>query len=384
MWVAFLTYTFLVLYLKSMEKKEFSYKFYSTTRTAWDGMLEAIYTAQKSIFWELFIFVDDKEGNLFVDALCARARVGVEVRLILDSWGSYEFSTGAIARLRADGVEVLWYNSLAPGFNIFNWFSRMWRRNHRKVLIVDEKIAFLGGVNVSAEHGSWDDVFLRLTGRVVNPLLRSFAKVYIYCGGDRARVRRFLHPKMTVGWKDFKDKFKYILHHRDYPRSAVKNMYLKGLAIAKDSYSLVTPYFIPDKEFLEMVAKARARGVKVNLYLPLRTDHKLMQWLTRSYLGITHRAGVNIFLLTKMNHAKAMLVDEQSGYVGSANLTPRSFYINEESGLLFDDKEMAHELNGFFEKWKKNSEPLDYERWKKRDWWHRLKEWFARKFEKYV
>lgn len=368
-----------------MDENNFSYQFYQTTTEAWDAMYQAILAAKKSIYWEVYIFIDDMAGARFVDALCAKAAEGVDVKMILDSLGSRSLSPLALARLRGAGVEVLWYNKLYPELHLGKWFDRLWERNHRKVIILDEQTAFLGGVNVSAEFGDWYDLHLKLQGKVVRPLSRGFAKMYLRCGGEREKVSHLLHPKLTVGMEDWRKKFNFVLTSPIYSGfSPLRRMYFRGLALAKESFSLLTPYYLPDINFLRLISKARSRGVKVNLFLPVRSDYKILDWIARGYYELTCQAGAKIFLLDKMNHGKAMSVDGESGFMGSGNFLPRSFFHNEEAGVYFNDERMVNDLNGILNGWKDESNLLDADIWKKRNWRSRFKEWWAKRLERFM
>lgn len=364
---------------------DYSYQFYNTTATAWDAMLQALLAAKKSIYWEIFIFVDDGAGSRFVDALVDRAKAGVEVKLVIDGFGSFNFSVEAEKRLRSAGVEVLRFNALYPEIRMGRWFARLWFRNHRKVLVIDESTVFLGGVNIHIDFRDWDDLYLKMTGMVVRPLLRGFARSYIAAGGARQNVRSLLHHKLPDNWRELKAKFKFILHAPLLsPSRLPKKMYLQALADAKVSVNFLTPYFIPDWHFLRAIAAAKKRGIVVNIFLPVRPDHKFTWLIARAYYGLTIRAGANIYLLPKMNHGKALTVDNRLGLVGSINITPRSFGINQESGVFFADEKMVGDLNKLFDIWKSTAKPVDELAWQKRGRWNRLKEWFAKWLEKYV
>ncbi len=368
-----------------MQSAPFTYQFYRTTIEAWEAMRQALSLATKSIYWEVYIFVDDAVGSRFVDALCDKAESGLEVKLILDRVGSFYLSSLALARMRGAGVEVCWYNKFHPEWRLGNWLDRLWRRNHRKVLIIDETTAFVGGVNVSAKFSEWYDIYLRLSGRVVRPLVRGFARSYIRAGGDKNKVRHLLHPKLAVGIEEWRKKFNFILRTPLYSRySPLKRLFVRGLSLAKESFNLLTPYYAPDRHFLELMAKARARGVKVNIFLPVRPDYKIMEWIARAYFGLTHKAGGKIYLSRKMNHGKAITMDGKAGFVGSANFTARSFFLNEEAGVYFNDEQMVSDLNAIIEGWREEAEPLEVERWINRGWGSRFKEWLAKKFEKFV
>ena len=368
-----------------MFEKVFSYKFYRSTETAWDAMHESITNATRSIFWELYIFVDDAAGMRFVDTLAEKAKQGVEVKLIVDALGSSKFSESSRRRLIAAGAKVVWYNRIYQDLRFWQWITRLLNRNHRKVLIIDEEVAFLGGVNVKEDFRSWDDIFIRLTGRIAKPLLRGFARSYIASGGSRTDVKRLLHHNLEEALPEWREKIRFILHSPSGAKlPKTKLFYLKAFAIAKERINLLTPYYVPDPIFLRALALASSRGVKINIFIPYRTDLQLMELLARTYFEATIKAGASIFLLNKMNHGKALSVDGSLGLVGSINLMPRSFSRQEESAVSFKDPQMVAELNSMFEELKAGAEELNMEKWRRRPLRQRFSEWLAKKLEYFV
>ncbi|MDO8625835.1 MAG: phosphatidylserine/phosphatidylglycerophosphate/cardiolipin synthase family protein [Candidatus Magasanikbacteria bacterium] len=369
-----------------MDATGYSYKFYRTTQDAWDAMYESILASQKSIFWEVYVFVDDIVGNKFLDALAAKAKSGVEVKMVVDAIGSFNLSRDAVARLTAAGAEVLHYNRLYPSFKLMSWFNRLMRRNHRKVLIVDEVTVFLGGVNIEAKSQNWDDVYIKIAGtRAAWPLLRGFAKSYISAGGERKNVRRLLHPKFFTGSEIWKEQFGFITHSPSR-RAGVKmrQMYLRALRTATKSVNFITPYYLPDRRFLAAIRAARERGVKVRIFLPLRLDHKIMEWVARASILLTSKLGAEVYFLPRMHHGKALSVDDTFGLVGSINLTPRSFSLNEESGVTFSQVEMVRDLNVLFNSWQASATPLNATHMRPGPWWKRCREWWVHRIEKYL
>ncbi len=360
----------------------YSYQFYATTKAAWKAMLEALRLAQKSIFWEIFIFVDDEIGKQFVELLAQKASQGVEVKMVIDGFGSYSLSKEAIKQLREAGVEMLVYNPVSPHLDVKSWLGRLFNRNHRKVLIVDEATVFLGGVNVRARFNEWDDLYLKIVGPVARPLLRGFAKSYISAGGSKKNVRRLLHPKLKL-LDEWRQKLSFIVHSPRYAGSSrIHRLFIRGLAAASETVNLVTPYYVPTKDFLRSIALARKRGVKVNIFLPLRTDNKVAEIVARTYYELTTKAGANLFLLPNMNHAKAMTVDNKQGTVGSINLSRRAEHYDEEAGVQFTDEAMVEDLNKLFNMWKENAQV--YTGRAKRSLLERLEEWLAKKLEDFV
>ena len=367
--------------------EDFSYKFYNTTVSAWEAMRQEIAAAAKSVYWEVFTLLDDKAGRPFIDLLIAKAQAGLDVKLITDAIGSFSLSREAVTRLKNSGVKFFTFNRLRPDFSAQNWWRRIWHRTHRKVLIIDEKLAFIGGVNVSQESMDWYDLHLKLTGKIVLPILAGFAENYIRAGGDKKEVERLLRPKIPLDLDAAREKINFIFHSPlgVAKRSPFKKFYSQALDTAKEQFSLLSPYYVPDKQFLSLVSRAKRRGVKVNILIPWKTDVRLMQYIAQMFYGISAKAGAAFHFLKKMNHGKAVSVDNTLGMVGSANLTPRSFYINHEAGVTFSREQMVEELNQILDEWKNDAVPLaDFGFGHKRGWYGRFKDWWLHKLRDYV
>jgi len=365
---------------------EFSYNFYKTSGEAWTAMYQAISVAQISIYWEIYALVDDSAGSSFVSLLCQKAREGIEVRLVIDAFGSYDLSNNALNEMRSAGVDVQIFNAFYPDWNIKAWVRRVWHRTHRKILVIDEEVSFIGGVNVRADHTDWDDLHMRMTGKIIRPMLYGFAKSYLSAGGNKKEVKRLLHPKLTMGFNNLKEKVNLILHAPlNSPHvSPFKKLYSQALSTAKESFNLLSPYYVPDHKFVELINKASRRGVKVNILLPWRTDIKIMQYIADSFYGISEKAGAAFYFLKKMNHGKAVSSDNRLGIVGSSNFTNRSFFYDQEAGVAFSDEKMVEELNGILDSWKQSAIPLTDLGTGKRRWYARFRDWWLNAIKDYT
>ena len=364
-----------------MSEKSFAYKFYTTANEAWDAMYQAILEAQKSVFWEIYAIGNDEVGQKFINLLIQKAQAGLEIKIIADHLGSFSLTSAQQNDLRQAGIDLVIYNEVFQfQFNFYKWFKRIWQRNHRKVLIVDEEISFLGGVNVMAEEKEWGDLHLRLEGKSVRPLIRQFARSYVKSGGDKKKVRRLFHPIKYKELPSWKKKIDFIFHAPmfDAEKSKLKNFYYKLIRSAKQSITLMTPYYIPDKKFLKLLTEAKKRGVEINIILPYRPDHKFIQLASQAFYELTHLAGAKLFFLPRMHHGKAMSVDNKFGSIGSNNFTHRSFYINKEADVIFEEKNMVKELNNIFEELK--NQAVLYDRKKFTDFWiiKKIKQWWGR------
>lgn len=352
-------------------------------------MYQQLLGAQQSIFWEIYIFVDDHAGRRFVDLLCSKAIAGVEVKLVIDSVGSRFLTKKTVEQLRAAGVKVLYYNEFQFEIRFRHWFMRLWHRNHRKVLIIDEKTVFVGGVNITFIATEWDDLFLKLEGAdVAMAPLRAFAKTYVISGGDRKDVQKFLmgpsHNK-SVAW-DGQLVFVALAPHRGSDRKFLRNFYLQAVAQAEKRFTLITPYYIPYKKFLSAIVAARRRGVEVEIIMPVRSDHKLLDYMSYYFLEFSERLGATIYLLPKMNHGKGFLVDDTAGLVGSSNFTRRSFFANAESDIFFTQADLVARLRATAEAWKKTAASQLSESGRKKELRIRsgLVNWIAKHFSDYV
>jgi cardiolipin synthase len=363
----------------------FSYKFFRLSSDALNAKYEAILSSKKSVYWEIYAFIDDAAGNRFIDILCEKASKGIEVKIIIDALGSFELSGSAVDRMISSGIDVVFYNKLFKGLNFLGMLRRFWRRNHRKVLIIDEEVVFIGGVNVWGESLNWNDLHVKLTGKMVVPLLRSFAQTYIKAGGAKHRVEHLKKRKFMKELEEFKQKCIFLMYSPAlFGKSLSRKFFFEHLAQAKKKFSLMTPYFVPDKKFVGLIKEAVSRGVEVNLFLPIHPDWKFLYFVARFYYNLAKKAGANLFLSTKMNHGKAMLSDETVGFVGSVNFTRRSFYYNEESGLVIKDSDMLRDLNAIFDDIKSVSVDLNKNNYLGDGILNKIKSWLGKHLGKIV
>lgn len=301
-------------------------------------MLAAIGTARESIYLEMYTFHHDIAGFDFLSELKRKAREGVRVVVILDALGSFGFTPVLVDQLRSAGAEVL-------------FFSYWFRRTHRKILIVDETIAFLGGVNISSQSALWNDLQLRISGKkVVRHILHSFARIYRECGGKNPVLKERGRPRLLR-----KARLWFIEHGVVGKRSVLRLHYEQHIDTATRSIVLVTPYFIPHRWLISCLHRAIVRGVAVEIIVPQFTDYKIVDRVNYYYFDLFTKLGAKCFLNNEMNHAKALLIDEEKGMVGSHNIDALSFNWNVESGLFFEDPRMVADLERIIEEWKKHS-----------------------------
>ena len=309
--------------------------FFTTSRRAWIAMLSEIEQAKTSIFIEMYIMVDDMQGNKFIEILKRKAREGVKVKLVLDSFGSFSLSNDAISELRKSGAEVL-------------FFSRFLHRMHRKILIVDENILITGGVNIHRSAEGWEDLSLRVKSRfVVRVALRLFANSYYKVGGQDAALRKFLK-----GSKSSRNETRFFSFG---PHKRLKQLYKEKLFAAKQSIQIVTPYFVPGRWLRAALDTAVLRGVAVEIIVPKISDSWFMDRANYFYISKLKKS-FQFVLFPRMNHSKILIVDKAGVLVGSQNLDALSFDYNLESGVFMTEPEAVQSVVQIVEEWKRESE----------------------------
>jgi len=311
------------------------FQLYSQSDRAWTAMLAAIEDAQKSVYLEMYIFLaDTTKTHDFVGAFEKKAREGLEVVLVLDAVGSVSLPGDVIARLRTAGVEV-------------RFFRHIFHRTHRKLLIIDAEVAFLGGVNIAEEFRSWYDLQVAVEGAVVRPLLASFVRTYRFAGGQKT----LLVPEKLLRKKKVRVRA-WLLDHVPFIRKgALKPYYVRKIAHAYSSLDFVTPYFIPARWLERALADAVVRGVHVRVLIPAKTNHRFLDVANAHYAARAVAAGIEVRMVGGMNHAKAMVMDRGEAMVGSANIDTLSFERNGELGVFFVDQKIVAAIEEAIEAW---------------------------------
>ncbi len=343
------------------------YKFFTNSEDAWVAMQQVISNAQKFIYWEVYIFNNDLPTHRFANILKEKARVGVSVKIIIDSIGSLDFSNTLAQELRASGVELIYFNELPSFWNP----RRLWRwiflRTHRKLLIVDGEVGFIGSVNVGRKYQQWQELHIQVKGLILRHFIKSFAKMYRYCGGKDTIIIPPKNQRRVHSW---------LLEHAPWRKNRIiKNYYIEKCSNAKNNITIVTPYFVPHHWLLKILREAVVRGVGVDVIIPKTTDIWFSDIGNRVFAMIAMQSKINFLLFPKMIHAKVLLVDNAYALVGSQNINPRSFDHDIESSLAFKDSEMIKDLGTIINDWKLVCAPLNYPK-NKRRWYHPLLEKF--------
>jgi cardiolipin synthase A/B len=319
---------------------------------AYPAMLEAIRNARASVALASYIFRDDEVGRAFVAALTDAHQRGVAVRVLIDSVGSGYFWSGTLRDLEAGGVPTArflhtWVPWRMPFLNM---------RNHKKLLIVDGKVGFTGGLNIGADHSRRlakkrneyvDAVQVRIEGPVVNQLMQTFAQDWSFTTDEELAEGDWWPPFMTVG-----QVFARGIHSGpDADIYKLETILGAALAQAKTRVRIVTPYFLPDQRLQFAIAQAGLRGVEVQILIPEHCDYTFMDWAMRAHLRFFGDVPAAVFFTpAPFNHAKLMTVDGQWSLIGSSNWDTRSFRLNFEFDLECYDRALTAEIDALIEK----------------------------------
>jgi cardiolipin synthase len=347
------------------------------------AMLDAIRSAKRSVTFETYVFWNGEIAEEFTAALVERARAGVPVKVILDWAGSEKIESEHIDRLRSSGVDVNIYNPLA-------WYDPLrWKdlpdfenRTHRKILVVDGKIAFTGGVGIAdvwrgnaQSPENWRDTHYRLRGPAVAQMQSAFVDNWVESGGELLHDEAYF-PELaragSVSVQGFKGS----------PVEATQNielMYRMAIVAAAKSIRLSSAYFAPDEGTIEALVRAAQRGVKVEIIVPgEHNDSTLVREASPSLWGKLLEAGVAIYEYEPtMFHCKVLVIDDYFSSVGSTNFDNRSFRMNDEVSLNVFDAGFSREQSAIFEADKRRSRLVTYPQWVHRPWYEKAQNWLA-------
>ena len=361
-----------------------------------DDMFQAIRNARSSIHLEYFNFRNDSITRELVVLLAAKAAEGVEVRALFDAFGNSSnnrpLKRNHLDSIRAKGIEIYKFDPIT-----FPWINHVFTRDHRKIVVIDGRIAYTGGMNVADYYingtpqvGSWHDMHCRIEGSEVNTLQRIFLKLWNKVTGQNVHGSQYYRGNYTdtsyfTGLKpdttSTKEKKMVGIINRE-PRVSneiIRTFYVNAINCAQDSIKLINPYFTLNHSLKKALRNAAKRGVKVEIMLSVKSDipltpdcgfynaHKLM------------KKGCKLWMYEPgFHHTKIIMVDGKVCTVGSANLNARSLSWDYEANAVIVDSCTTKELDRLFENEKKDCFLLDEEKWDAwRSPWQKFKGWFA-------
>ncbi|MDV3674247.1 cardiolipin synthase [Elizabethkingia anophelis] len=336
--------------------------------------LEALREAKNHIHLEYYIFEEDKIGNEIINLLIEKAKNGVEVRVMVDDFGSPKINKH---KKRFKGTKVQFQTFLPVRFSSL---ANSNYRNHRKILIVDGKKAFVGGINISDKYINtpkskiyWRDTSIMIEGDSINTLQLYFFLDWMMTEGKQYELSntQYFFPSSPI-----KDKtltaVSFGLTSPGSPIHSAMEAMILGITSAKKKVQICTPYFIPSDEFKTALLIAASSGVEVEMIIPYKGDSTVVQQASLSFLKPLLQRGVKIYLYRKgFIHAKTITIDDKLAYIGTVNLDFRSFYINFEITSIIENNTLLNEMLIQFEKDRIDSELFSLKKWEQRPWYNR-------------
>ncbi len=350
-------------------------------RQTFSSLIDALKRAESFIHLEYYIFENDDLGGEIADILKAKAQAGVEVRFIYDDVGSWNLKRSFIRSLREAGVQVHCFMPV-----VFPWLtSKINYRNHRKIVVIDGKVGFTGGLNIAdrylhgTKHGPWRDTHLKIQGTAVHMLQLTFLTDWYFATGIQLR-----------------DKEKYLTLYDEYmgdtavqiatsgPDSdwaTIMQAYFAAINKATDHIYISTPYFTPGESLLTALKVASLSGIDVRIMLPSRSDSKIVYWASRSYVAELLEARIKVYLYNEgFNHSKIMTIDNHFSSIGTANMDNRSFEDNFEVTAMIYDHGITDQIERRFLEDLDGCTKLTRKRWATRSRMDMFKESVARLF----
>ena len=339
--------------------------------------------AKKFIHIEYYIFRSDRLGKEIIDILIQKAKSGVEVLFIFDAAGSLSLSAKDIALMTEAGIKVHPFSPLKYGF--FN--QKFNFRNHRKIIIIDGEIGFVGGLNVGVEYlgqdkriGYWRDTHMVLEGEAVFNLQAVFLLDWEYVSGERV-LESYSANRLPVQEGEIDGAVQVVASGPDTQQGIMSDFYYSLISSATQSIWIATPYFVPDESIRTALRVAAAKGIEVRVMVPEINDSFLTQYASRSYFPELLRYGVEVYSYQKgFLHQKLIIVDGNLASIGTANMDMRSFHLNFEVNVFLFGSSAIRDLAADYEEDMKDSERIRPVEFYKRGFFNRAKESFARLF----
>lgn len=356
---------------------------YADGVSTFEAMFEAIESAQNHIHIEFFIFEDDRISNKMRELLVKKAGQGVRVRMIYDYFGSFVLSAKYLKSLKDAGAYVRPFLPVRLRLRR----SKINFRNHRKILVIDGKIGFTGGLNVADRYfygnrlGKWRDTFVRFEGSVVHALQMQFLADWYFVERKLINASKYFPAPRQFS----NNLIQFVSSGPDTDWESIMQGIASAIMYAKKYIYIHTPYFVPNDVILNNLQMAAMSGIDIRLMIPKKSDSRLSDACTSSYLGEIMEAGVKVYQFQEgFLHSKAIVIDDFVSIVGSANLDERSFNQNFEANAFIYDKKTAITLKQLFLEDMENCREITRQSWNGRNRRQKLKESIARLFSPLV
>lgn len=340
-------------------------------------VLKVLKEARHHIHLEYYIYEDDETGREIERVLIQKASEGVQVRFIYDDFGSRHIRKTLARRLRENNIKAFPFYEIS----YIAFANRINYRNHRKIIVVDGKTAFVGGINISDRYRNtenqektfWRDTHLRIDGPGVQYLQYLFVGDWNFCANKKLRPTSELFPPMSAYSKGENKIVQIASGGPDSESPTILYSTLQAINLATKEILITTPYFIPGDSLIDALSMAALSGINVKLLVPEKSDSKIVNAASRAFYGDLLRVGVEIYLYKKgFVHAKTLVADKKVAIIGTANMDIRSFDLNFEVNALVYDTEIATQLSDIFYQDLKDSEQIDPIAWRARKWYKSL------------
>ncbi len=337
-----------------------------------DYLLRDLEHAKHTINMEYYIFADDEVGKKVMDMLIKKAQQGVKVKLIYDSVGSLKAPRRFFRQLKKVGGEI---GEFFPPFAYIRLINmKLNYRNHKKIVVIDGKIAYTGGINIRDDHmgkkkkvSPWRDAHIRVCGSGVYPLQEAFLNDWRYIKKETFSSHKYINeglfPAPSVNGSAF---MQVVCSGPDGNIPKIKEVFIKLITNAKDSILIQTPYFIPDEAFDAALRIALASGVKVKIMLPSKPDYKTIFLVSLSYLKEFVEYGAEVYLYDGFLHSKVIVVDDDKMTIGTCNLDQRSFSLNFEDTVVLYSQQLNKKYREYFKEDISHSRLIDVKAFKKK------------------
>lgn len=337
------------------------------------ALIRALSKAEKHIHLEFYIFEDDPIGRLIRDVLIDKAKQGVEVRVIYDDVGCWSVPNAFFDEMLKSGIEVRSFLKVRyPRFT-----SRVNYRNHRKIVVIDGELGFIGGMNIANRYlkgvswGVWRDTHLQIRGKAVHGLQTVFLVDWYFVERTLITSSHYFPKLGNYG----EATAQVVTSEPVGPWCEIMQGLVMAISKSRKYFYMQTPYFLPTETILEALQTAALAGVDIRLMLPLRGDNRITQAASCSYIGDLLRAGVKVYFYRKgFLHSKLMVSDDTLSTVGSTNLDFRSFEQNFEVNAFMYDKETALRMKEIFLSDQKECSRVYLKHWKQRHWTYKVSE----------
>jgi cardiolipin synthase A/B len=344
---------------------ELQIRMFSDPLMYYTSMLNDIRNATRYIHLEIYRFRNDPIGVRFRDRLLQKCREGVKVKLLIDSWGAasgYSFFQEIIEA----GGELRFFKKIR-----FSWdgFTKNHRRDHRKILVIDDQITYIGSANIANYSLNWRESVFRIKGgiaRKFRDIINQNYRIYNKYFYDKPAFTK------TIKYGDFE----IIRDVPSIPYQPVKKKYLDLIRLARREISIETPYFLPGSSLRKALADAAQRGVRVRVIIPKKSDVHMIDLLTSKYLGELAEQGVKVYFYLPQNlHSKLFLVDRKYFIVGSPNFDYRSLRYQHEICLAGEHQGLVRQMVAHINETMRSSDSFSYENWLRRPVAQRFFEW---------